>query len=107
MAQYYHVYDYRGLPVSTLAALAAGLPAESRVMRKVSGSKLTPEQTLLAAIADRLGLLVWMQTKDGHKGRNRPKSILSELTRDETEAPESFASPADFEAERERLLRGG
>lgn len=30
---------------------------------------------LLASIADSLGWLVWSKTKDGSKGRNRPKPI--------------------------------
>lgn len=107
MAQYYHIIDYRGLPVKTLAALACGLPEDSRVMRKLSGAKTTPLLTLLAAIADRLGLLVWFQTKDGQKGRNRPKSILSELMKETEEKPQSFETPEDFEAERARILRGG
>lgn len=107
MAQYYHIVDYRGLPVETLAALACGLPEDSRVIRKLTGAKTTPTLTLLAAIADRLGLLVWLQTKDGQKGRNRPKSILSELMKETEEKPQSFETPEDFEAERARILRGG
>lgn len=107
MAQYYHIVDYRGLPVETLAALACGLPEDSRIMRKLSGAKAPPMLTLLAAIADRLSLLVWFQTKDGQKGRNRPKSILSELMKETEEKPLTFASPEAFEAERARILRGG
>lgn len=76
-------------------------------MRLVSGTKLNPEILLLAAIADRLGLLAWMQTKDGHKGRNRPKSILSGLLNpEEAEKPLVFDDPAAFEAARKRLLGG-
>ena len=56
------------------------------------------KSTLLSIIADRLGILVWQPTKDGHKNRNRPKSILQILTgedkkKDELEVfdnPESF-----------------
>lgn len=107
MAQYYHILDYRGLPVEKLAVLVSGLPPESRLMRLVSGTKISPEILLLAAITDRLGILAWMQTKDGHKGRNRPKSILSGLMEPEThEKPLSFSSPAEFEAARMRLLGG-
>jgi len=30
---------------------------------------------LLALAVDRLGVLIWQKTKDGQKGRNRPKPI--------------------------------
>ena len=55
---------------------------------------------LLAIVADRLGVLIWQQTKDGHKGRNHPKSIFKDLTEEkkEKEELESFRSSEDFEA---------
>lgn len=37
------------------------------------------EKTLLAMIADRLSLLVWQKTEDGHKGINQPESIAEKL----------------------------
>lgn len=35
----------------------------------------TPDRQLLAAIADRLSILVWQPTEDGRRGRNQPKPI--------------------------------
>lgn len=35
----------------------------------------TVSEHLLAIIGDRLALLVWQNTKDGHAGRNQPKPI--------------------------------
>lgn len=52
---------------------------------KMAGLNTPPERILEASIADRLGLLVWMQTKDGRKGKNKPKSILEALLNSSTE----------------------
>lgn len=35
----------------------------------------TLDSHLLAEVVDRLGLLLWAKTKDGQKGRNRPKPV--------------------------------
>lgn len=84
-AETYGVFDYRRLPVRTAATLAAGLRDNSRIKMKMAGMNTTPERVLEAAVADRLGLLVWMQTKDGRKGKKRPKSILEALLNPNTE----------------------
>lgn len=97
------------LPVSTLAALSCGLPAHSRSMRKVTGEKLTLEQTLLAAILDRLSVLCWLNSDDARRGRNRPKSILSELMKEENDEdkPQTFADGASLMAALDKLREGG
>ena len=105
-AEIYQITNIKALPVSTLAVLSCGLPAFSRTMRRESGSALTLEQTLLAAIADRLSVLCWQNTADAQKGRNKPKSILSELTKTDADRPMAFESVAAFEAAVKRL-RGG
>ena len=69
----------RELLPSMVATLACGLSENSRIKRKISKRTIDLEQTLLAVIADRIGLLVWQKTKDGQKNRNRPKSILEVL----------------------------
>lgn len=98
-AEYYHVYDWRALPLETAAALASGLPESSRVMREISGTKTSTEVMLLAAIADRLSLLLWAQTKDGQKGINRPDMITDKLTGDdEKDGVRAFVSGEAFRA---------
>lgn len=54
---------------------------------------------LLAIIADRLGILVWHNTKDGKKGRNQPKSLFKDLTEEKKpkEELETFQTAEDFE----------
>lgn len=102
-AETYNIYDYKRLPVKTAAALALGLRDDSRIKMKMSGAKAPTDTLLLAATVDRLSLLVWAQTKDAEKGRNRPKSILESMTKAETNNS-AFDSGEDYEKERERLL---
>lgn len=58
------------------ADLAAMLPRGCRTFSAIEPEFLwTQEDYLLANIANSLNLLVWAQTKDGQKNRNRPKPI--------------------------------
>ena len=103
-AETYHIYDYKRLPVKLVASLAVGLQPDSRIKIKLSGSKVSPEMMMMAAIIDRLTILVWMQTKDGQHGRNQPKPVLSVFEKPESDTI-SFLSGEDYEKERQRLLR--
>lgn len=102
LAETYGIVDMRGLSATTLAALCVGLRDDSRIKMKISGAKATRTEMLLAGILDRLSILVWFQSEDGHRGINRPKSVLESMmgSSDEhdSEALETFASGADFEA---------
>lgn len=55
-------------------------------MREASGRSVSFETLLLSVIADRLGLLIWMQTKDAKKGVNKPESIYESLTKPKVKA---------------------
>ena len=72
----------------------------------MSGLNAAPEVILNAAIADRTGMLVWMQSKDGAKNRNRPASILDKILNPEKKKEDvtTFATGQDFEDEWNRLL---
>lgn len=76
-------------------------------MRKAAGAKLTTEETLLAAAVDRLSILTWQNTEDARHGRNRPKSILSELNRKDEEKAVTFSTAEEFEAARNAILQRG
>jgi len=102
-AETYHIYDYKRLPLTTVAALAVGLRENSRIKMAMNDAETTTEILLMAAIVDRLSLLVWFNTKDAEKGVNRPQSILEKLNPKES-LTESFESGEDFMKERERLL---
>lgn len=107
IAETYHIYDMRALPVRKLATLALGLSKDSRVMMAMAGAKLTTAETLLCLAVDRLSILAWMQSKDGAAGRNRPKSVFEEITKEKTSKDyETFRSLADFEAARQKIIGG-
>lgn len=103
LAETYHIYDYRSLPLKTVAALSVGLRANSRIKMKINNMDLEPETYLLSAIVDRLSVLVWRQTKDGAEGINPPKLILNSLVERETIG---FSSIDEFERFREKILEG-
>lgn len=77
---------------------------------RVAGLKASPVRVMLAAQLDTLNMLLWMQTKDAAKGRNRPAQILPNfLVSDETEEVKEimgFDTSADFEAMRAKLMKG-
>lgn len=109
LAETYHIYDYRSLPCKKIAVFSCGLRDDSRIKMKMSGMKITIEQTMLAVTVDRLGLLIWMNSKDGAKGINRPKSMLKEMLsigEPEKDTIVSFSSATDFEEEWNRRKEG-
>lgn len=108
LAETYHIYDYKSLPLSRVAIFAVGLRDDSRIKMKISGMKYPTETLLLASAVDRLSLLAWMNSKDGTKGVNRPKSVLDELLGKEDERDiEAFNTPDDFERRRREIIAKG
>lgn len=104
MAETYGILDMFALPAGTAAVLACGLPTDCRSKRTLSGVPATRQEILLAGIFDKLSLLVWMQTKDGRNGQNRPPSMTEKLLGKQEEKPEAFESAEDFERARARIL---
>lgn len=74
-------------------------------MKRQADSRLTTVETLMAAALDRLSMLVWMQSKDGQRGKNRPRSVLSEINSAD-EKPVAFRTAEAFELARQKLLKG-
>lgn len=109
LAEYYHVLDWRSLPLRTVAMLVAGLREDSRTMMQVSGQKIKLDSALMAASLDRLSMLLWARTKDGEKNRRRPKSILDTLTKEKDQKDQvvAFESAEDFMEARRRIIEGG
>lgn len=111
LAETYHIYDYKSLPLSRVATFAVGLRENSRIKMKMNDTKYPFDTLLLASIADKLSLLAWMKTKDAADGLNRPKSILSRLLGESESVNdsdiESFSTPEDFEKRRREILKGG
>lgn len=106
-AETYSIYNYKSLPLKLVATLASGLSADSRIKRKLSGLNHSIDTLLLACIVDRLSLLLWRDTKDASKGKNKPESLYELLTsssKDVSESHNSFTSGKEFERERQRIL---
>lgn len=103
LAETYHIFNYEEIKGRRLATLVCGLRPSSRVMSKMSGLTTSVNECLQAMSVDALNTLVWMQTKDAEKGRNRPSSIASTFF--EKKESQGFSSADDYEAERERILR--
>lgn len=97
LAETYGIFDYRALPVPTLATLASGLRDTSRIKMRLSGYKATRSDMLLAAAVDRLSLIHWALT--GSDSGKPPKSILDALLDlEETGGDiEAFATAESFE----------
>lgn len=109
LAETYQIYDYKQLPLTQVAVFAYGLRDDSRIKQIMSNQIVPLETTLLASIVDRLSLSLWLQTKDGQKGVNRPASIAEMLTKNNKEERDErdylvFESGEDFENYRKALL---
>ena len=68
LAQYYHVFDYRSMTVEFIATLAAGLPEDSRVMRKILKCNVSKSELMLAAIYDDLNTYLYSMTSNAKHG---------------------------------------
>lgn len=72
-AETYHIYDFRTLPASLAATLAAGLREDSRIKMRMSDRKASFDTILLAGIMDRVSVLL-----GGEKATLIAKSFISE-----------------------------
>ena len=107
LAETYHIYDYKQLPLTKVAVFAIGLKNNSRIKMKMSGQLVPMETLLLAGISDRLSILMWRQTQDGQKGRNMPVMILDALTLRKSKESDVivFSSGEDYEKTRNAILK--
>lgn len=110
LAETYHVLDYRSLPARLVATLTAGLSDNSRVKKKLAGTQCSVETMLLALIADKLSYLVWFQTEDAVKNKNRPDSIYLSLIGTQGQKSDSdvmvFETGNEFEAMWKKITGG-
>ena len=93
LAQYYHVFDYRSMTVESVATLAAGLPEDSRIMRK---------------LYDDLNFYLYSMTQNAKHGINRPASIVEKwMNITEQKENMAFDSVNSYEKAKQRILGGG
>lgn len=108
LAQYYHFFDYKSKPVELVATLSAGLPEDSRIMRKLSKSNISKSELMLAAIYDDLNFYLYSMTQNAKYGINRPASIAEKwLNITEQKENMAFDSVNSYEKAKQRILGGG
>lgn len=109
LAETYQIYDYKQLPLKTVAVFSYGLRENSRIKMKMSQNNATFDTMLLAGINDRLSQLIWFKTEDGQKRKNRPQSIVDTLSGNAPSSDKSsvsFNSGKDFDDFRNQLING-
>lgn len=106
MAETYHIYDYRGVPCKTLGTLATGLREDSRIKMEINGVKAGPETLILANVYDVCRMILWAQTEDGAKGRNRPKSLADTFIVKKRVDHSHDLTPREYQIIRNRILKG-
>lgn len=103
LAEAYGILNYRALPASLLATLAAGLREESRSKTNLSGRKATRTEILLAGAVDRLSTIAWLLSSVCPAEGERPKSVLRAILgeTDQNSGNDAivYDSPEDYEAE--------
>lgn len=107
MAETYHIFDYKSVPVPLLATLVSGLREDSRVKSRLSGLPISMNLFFMSAIYDKLAWLQWAKTEDGSKGRNMPESITAKLMNLDTKQEsqyETFETGEDFKKAWKKII---
>ena len=103
MAETYHIYDLKALPVETLAALAFGLRADSRIKKKIVNRNIVPTDALLAFMIDKLSILQYQLF--AKEGDEKPALMIDYLYGDQPleEKQHGYASGEEFLKEWKRM----
>lgn len=101
LAETYHIFNYRELPVKLLATLSVGLRANSRIKLKINEETTSSEIWLLASIVDRLALISYQLG-----AKEKPTLLTELLSQKPSETVKTFATGDEFIKEREKLLKG-
>lgn len=104
LAETYHIYDYRALPLSLAATLAVGLGHNSRIHQRIAGLKAPLDTILLMEAVDLLATILWSRSEDAEKGRNRPEPMSSHFIESAASDAGQFESADDFEAFRAQIF---
>lgn len=106
LAETYGIFNYKELPASRVALFACGLRDDSRIKQRMRQDTYPLNTMLLAAIADRLSLLLWTKTKAAQKGRGKPALLIERMIKSKSDIV-AFSSSASFEQTRAKILKGG
>lgn len=107
LAETYRIYNYRALPVETLAVLVLGLRADSRIKMKMSGYKKEfSERAMLAKAVDLLTLIFRLLT-DGTT--QNAKDLLIDIMLSDAggeEQKSGFKTIEEYETARKKFFKG-
>lgn len=111
LAEFYNIYDLQAYPPAYVGTLVLGLPEDSRYKRAMAGTRIGLKETLLAFIVDGINLLIWQNTKNGEKGRNKPASLTNRLMfgmqAEENREFRTVETPEEFHKEFRKIQKGG
>lgn len=106
LAETYHIYNYRELPVRLVATLSVGLRADSRIYMKLNKEIVSTNTVLLTSVVDQLNILIWQNTKDGKEGRNKPKLLMPIIMKNEKiNDTNAYLNGNQFDIERKKILK--
>ena len=108
LAETYHIYDYRSLPLKMVATFSVGLRENSRIKMKMANIKYSFETLLLASILDNLNTRTWAMSREAQNGDSKQQSILNRLlgrTEENDSEEMEFDSGEEFEMMRNEFLQ--
>lgn len=109
LAETYQVFDYRSLPLQTVATLSAGLRDTSRIIMAMSGTPVSQDTLLLATIGDLLDSIRYMFADDSSQRSYKKLSLVSTVLGEEEESKSGvtgFSSVEEFKAALARFETG-
>lgn len=98
LAETYHIYDYRSLPLQLVATLSAGLRDDSRIKLRFADSPVTQDTILLATIVDKIEMFKYLFTTDASKGINKPSSVVDAILNGNTKKQKGIVAYKTAEA---------
>jgi len=101
LAETYRIYDYRSLPLQTVATLSAGLRGDSRIVMAMTGVPASQDTLLLATIGDLLDSIRYMFADDSSQRSYKRLSLVQTLLGEEEEKKsgvKGFSSVEEFKA---------
>lgn len=107
LAETYHIYDYRSLPLKMVATFSVGLRGNSRIKMSMAGIQYPLDTLLLAAVLDGINMGNWMLSKSSGEGSNPPQSMVGRLLGKEPDTGKEeilFNSAEDYERARKNIL---
>lgn len=105
LAETYHIFNYKELPLSLVVVLSCGLKESSRIKLRLSDRSVDYETILLSSIVDKLALILWRDSEDGHKNINKPESLVEKLLNIKEENDlNAYNSIEEYENARKKII---